>query len=415
VSTLTRSTATATRTKRQTWQGIWGAVLICSWGGNQFSPLLVMYEDREHYTSAMATLFLGLYVVGLAPALLVAGSLSDRHGRRPLLLAGVLAGVIGSLLLACGPLGPGFLAAGRLFSGFTVGAAISVGTSWIKELSEVPWSPPGRPGAGARRASLAFTLGAAGGACVAGLLAQWGPWPEVLPYLVHCVIALPFVAIVLRTPETHAGGGVPGPWWRQLRVPSAAHRRFRRVVLLVGPWIFIALALGYGYLPTQLRGATGSWGLVVATAASVLALGVSSLVQPVAKRLHTERSARALVVALATMTVGMALIPVAISLQSLPVAAASNVLIGLGAGISLVSALLEVQRIASVKDLAGLTGRFYAFAYAGFLAPTIIAWLSAAASVELILWSVVGLAVASLLLLVFSSGKHLTAARPSAA
>ena len=41
---------------------------------------------------------------------------------------------------------------------------------------------------------------------------------------------------------------------------------------------------------------------------------------------------------------------------------------GVGIGIGLSSCLLEVQRIATPRDLAGLTGVFYAFAYLGFLA-----------------------------------------------
>ncbi|MBK0296808.1 MFS transporter, partial [Bacillus sp. S34] len=103
---------------------VWGAVFVCSWGGNQFSPLLLMYEERAHYSSLLVNVFLGVYVLGLAPALLVAGSLSDRHGRRPLMLAGIVSAVVGSGLLAFGPLGAGFLMAGRLFSGITVGIAM---------------------------------------------------------------------------------------------------------------------------------------------------------------------------------------------------------------------------------------------------------------------------------------------------
>ncbi|MTD16307.1 MFS transporter [Nakamurella sp. YIM 132087] len=392
--------------RRRMWWRVWGAVVVSSWGGNQFSPLLVMYEDREHYSTVATTLFLGLYVIGLAPALLVAGSLSDRHGRRPLLIAGVAAGVIGSALLALGELGPEFLALGRLFSGFTVGAAVAVGTSWIKELSDPEWDPSARPGAGARRASLAFLLGSAGGACVAGVLAQFAPLPEVLPYVVHCLVAAPFLVVLLRTPETHRSGGVPGPWWRQLRVPSAGHRRFRRVVLLVGPWIFVAYALGYGYLPTQLREATGSGALLFATLASGVALGASSAVQPIAKRLHTERSARALTAGLLALTVGMALVPPAIALQSLAVGVVANVIIGAGAGICLVSALQEVQRIATTADLAGLTGRFYAVAYAGFLAPSVISAVALLVPVQLVLWIVVGVAAASLVLLQLTSRRH---------
>ncbi|TCU85983.1 putative MFS family arabinose efflux permease [Curtobacterium sp. PhB191] len=392
------------------WVAVWGAVFVCSWGGNQFSPLLLMYEGREHYSSVVVNVFLGVYVLGLAPALLVAGSLSDRHGRKPLMLAAIVSAVVGSGLLALGPLGPGFLAAGRLFSGITVGIAMAVGNSWVKELSQGRFDPAADAGSGARRASLAFTLGSASGALVAGLIAQWGPIPEVLPFLVHIVVALPFAVVVWRTPETNRSGGVPGPWWRQLRVPSAGQRRFTRVVLVTAPWIFGSAAIGYGYLPTRLTGATGAWGLLFATAATVVALGVSSAVQPLARRVHSLTSARGLTTALACMTAGIAVVVVAIELQSVVVGLVANVVIGVGIGLALVSSLLEVQRIAGSRDLAGLTGVFYAAAYAGFLAPAVIAAIANVVALPVVLWVIVGLGVVSWGAVLVSSRRYLPTA-----
>ncbi|ROP64053.1 MFS transporter [Curtobacterium sp. PhB115] len=389
------------------WVAVWGAVFVCSWGGNQFSPLLLMYEGREHYSSVVVNVFLGVYVLGLAPALLVAGSLSDRHGRRPLMLAGIVSAVIGSGLLALGPFGPVFLAVGRLFSGVTVGIAMAVGNSWVKELSQGRFDPSADAGSGARRASLAFTLGSASGALVAGLIAQWGPIPEVLPFLVHIAVAAPFAVVVWRTPETNRRGGVPGPWWRQLAVPSAGHKRFTRVVLVTAPWIFGSAAIGYGYLPTRIAGATGTWGLVFATAATVVALGVSSAVQPLAARINSLVSARGLLTALACMTAGIAVVVVAIQLQSVVIGLVANVVIGVGIGIALVSSLLEVQRIAGSRDLAGLTGVFYAAAYAGFLAPAVIAAVASVVALPVILWVVVGLGVASWGAVLVSSRRYI--------
>jgi MFS family permease len=395
------------RTRVTPWIAVWGVVFVCSWGGNQFSPLLLMYEQRAHYSSVLVNVFLGVYVLGLAPALLVAGSLSDRHGRRPVMLAGVAAAVVGSGLLAFGPFGPAFLAVGRLFSGVTVGIAMAVGNSWVKELSQAPFDRAADAGSGARRASLAFTLGSGSGALVAGLIAQWGPIPEVLPFLIHIAVALPFAVVVWRTPETHRSGGVAGPWWRQLRVPSAGHRRFVRVVLVAAPWIFASAAIGYGYLPTRLSGATGAWGLVFATAATVVALGVSSAVQPFAKRVHSATSARGLATAVLVMAVGIAVVGVAVEAQSVWIGLGANVLIGVGMGIALVSSLLEVQRIASSRDLAGLTGVFYAVAYAGFLAPAVIAAVAQVVALPVILAVVVGLALVSWAALLVSSRRHI--------
>lgn len=400
------------RSRGPAWIGAWGAVFACSWGGNQFSPLLLMYEERSHYSALMVNSFLGVYVLGLAPALLIAGPLSDARGRRPVMLAGVAAAVAGSTLLALGPYGAVFLAAGRLLSGCTVGVALAVGSSWIKELSQAPFDPGADSAAGARRAALGFSAGAAFGALVAGLIAQWGPAPEVLPFVIHIAVTLPFAFVVLTLPETNVTGARPdGPALRQLRIPSARHRRFVRVVAVAAPWVFGAAGLSYGYLPTQLRGATGSWGLVFATATTVVALGASSLIQPAAKRLHSAESARGLAVGLFVLAAGIAACVLAIVTQSVWGGLAANAVVGAGLGITMVSGLLEVQAIAPPGDLAGLTGAFYALAYTGFGAPAVIAAIAGAVPVAVILWVITGLAVACWALVLTASRRHLPESR----
>jgi len=47
--------------------------------------------------------------------------------------------------------------------------------------------------------------------------------------------------------------------------------------------------------------------------------------------------------------------------------------LGIGYGTVLVTGLTRVQMIAPPRDLAGLTGIFYALTYVGFLFPTVIA------------------------------------------
>ncbi|GAA4681248.1 MFS transporter [Frondihabitans cladoniiphilus] len=403
----TRDPRPVRSTRLAPWARVFGAVFAISWGGNQFSPLLLMYENRDHYSSVLVNGFLGIYVLGLAPALLIAGSLSDRHGRKPMTLIGLLLAVMGSGILALGPLGPEFLLVGRLFSGLAVGVAMAVGTSWIKELSQAPHDPKADVSSGARRGSLAFTLGSGLGALVAGLIAQWGPIPEVLPFAIHIVVAIVFALIVWRAPESHTSGGVTGPWYRQLSVPSFRHRRFIRVVMISCPWIFAGAAIAYGYLPTQLRGATGSWGLVFATAATVIALGVSSAIAPLSRRVHSSSSARGLAAMVLLTAIGLVLVIVAIRQQSVVLGLGANVVIGFGMGFGLFSGLQEVQTIAGKRDLAGLTGIFYAFAYLGFLAPVVIAALTVLASVSVILTVFVGLAVVSFVLVLVSFRKHL--------
>lgn len=285
-------------------------------------------------------------------------------------------GVAASALLALGELGSLPICLGRLFAGMSVGTAMAVGTSWLKELSQGRFDPTADAGAGARRASLAFTLGSASGALVAGGIAQWGPLPEVLPYLIHIAVAVPFLLLVRRPPETVFAGAVAQPLRSRLTVPSMRHRRFLRVVLVCGPWLFAACALAYGYLPVLLADATGGLGLAYATLLSVVALTSGALVQPVATRIDSPSSARGIVVSMATLTVGLVVMIAAVETSQVVVGLVAAVVFGVGFGVGLVSGLREVQRIAPASDLARLTGIFYAVAYLGFVVPTILAALT---------------------------------------
>src|SRR5699024_5843886 len=139
------------------------------------------------------------------------------------------------------------LSVGRLLAGLGVGAAMSVGASWIKELSAPPYDHHASDGAGARRPSLTLTLGFAIGAGVTGSLAQWGPAPAQIPYVVHLVVAVVAALPLWAAPETRGPSvlhPVPGtvhrtgPWWQDLRVPSMGNRRFTRIVLPAAPWVF---------------------------------------------------------------------------------------------------------------------------------------------------------------------------------
>lgn len=378
MSVVADTAAANTETKRRArpWVFVFGTLFVCAWSGNQFSPMLLLYKDVEHYSAATVTMFLGIYVAGLAPSLVIAGGLSDHRGRRTPMLCAVMFGLAASVSLALGELGPAPIYAGRLLAGMSVGTAMAVGTSWLKEVSQSPYDPRADAGAGARRASLAFTLGSALGALTAGSIAQWGPWPEVLPYVIHVLVTLPFLWLVRRPPETVPPHPVDAKFWARLRVPSASHRRFLRVVVICGPWLFAACALSYGYLPVLLAGAAGRYGLAYATALSVVALCSGALVQPIAKRIDSVSSARGTVVSLITLALGLLVMMAAVATDRLGIGMLASVIFGAGFGIGLVSGLLEVQRIAPAAELAKLTGVFYAVAYLGFVVPTILAALT---------------------------------------
>ncbi|GAA2033366.1 MFS transporter [Yaniella flava] len=355
------------------------SLFFMAWGGNHFTPLLPLYGEHAGLLDWQTNFLLGTYVIGLVPGLLIAAALSDVYGRKPLTLVGLASSALGNLIILLGAASVSMLYTGRFFAGLAVGIGMSVGTSWIKELSSRDWDPRATTGAGARRPSLTMTLGFGVGAAVSGALAQWVPAPTMTPFIVTISMLVLTIIPTALAPETVGATAPQQPpqqsWLRQLHTPSAKHPDFLIKVATAAPWVFGAGGIAYGLMPLVLADATGDFTTLYATMMSVLTLGVGAFVQPFAQRIDRKLNGRALPLGLAVVAIGIALAALA-AYQAGPITGIiTAVVLGTGYGTVLVTGLYRVQMIAAPRDLAGLTGLFYALTYVGFLFPTFISAL----------------------------------------
>jgi MFS family permease len=358
---------------QRTWWAVAAVLVAVAWGGNEFTPLLVMYREQGDMGPVTVDALLAVYVFGLVPALLLGGPLSDRFGRRPLLVPAAPVSALGSLVLALDPSSPVVLAIGRLLCGIALGLAMAVGSTWLTELS----AATGDGGAGPRRGSLSLTAGFLSGAGVAAMLAQFAPWPTLLSYVLHAAGALFAGLALLRVPETRPR--LPrderAPLLDDLRITAVGHPRFLRVVVPLAPWVFGCAGSAFAVLPSLLTDHVGGIPVAFAGIMAVLALGCGIGIQVVARRIDTPSSARASIVALGIVAAGMALAAWASVALSLPLGVLAAVVLGTGYGLALVAGLNEVARIAGPGRLAGLTAVFYSLTYLGFFVPMVLAWL----------------------------------------
>lgn len=355
------------------WLAVASATFAIAWGGNEFTPLLVMYRAQGGFSAVTVDLLLFAYVLGIVPGLLVGGPLSDRFGRRPLMLPAPVLAAVGSLILAGGAESAVALGVGRVFSGLALGLAMAVGGSWIKELS----STPGEHGnAGARRAAMSLTAGFGLGAGVAGTLAEWGPAPTVLPYAINAVMALAAAVLLLGAPESRVRSTSARPWWTDLVVHGASHRRFLFVVVPLAPWVFGAGASAYAVLPALMSERAAAAPIAFSALLCVVALGVGFTAQHIGRNLVTAGRAGGVVAALGLVIVGMGLAGWAATVLTMWAALVAAAVLGGGYGMALLAGLQEIQRIAGPDDLAGLTAVFYSLSYLGFAVPAALAFLS---------------------------------------
>jgi MFS family permease len=355
------------------WLRVAGVMFGVAWGANQFSSLLLAYRLHAGISENTADALFGVYALGLIPALLILGPISDARGRRTIVAAAGLLSALASVVLIAGDHTVTLLYAGRFLAGVCSGAAFAAGTAQIKELSSAPYDAGAGEQDGARRAAIALSAGFGLGALVAGLVAQWAPDPLVVAYVPHLIVMAVTLPLLVGTPETIANRQrVPG-LRTILRVPSARHVRFRRIVAPAAPWVFAAPAISFAVLPGLVSRQTGSFevGFAALIAGLTLALGVS--IQPLARRLDAVDDVRGTLAGLAAVTAGVLLGALAGSTHCWPLVVPAAMLLGCGYGLCLVSGLLEIQRLASGQDLASLTAVFYALTYVGFAAPIVLA------------------------------------------
>src|SRR5690349_11787240 len=199
------------------------ALFVLLTDGNLATPLYAVYRDKFGFSATELTLIFATYTIVLIPSLLLFGQISDRVGRRPVLVAGLLCGALGLALLAIAD-DTAWLFVARAVQGVALGAVVGTAAAALVELH-----PRGDHARAALATVLAQSGGSAAGPLVAGALAQWAPAPLHLSYVVCIAVTLltAFLVAALHEPREPSGE------WRLQRpsVPAGEGRRFARASL----------------------------------------------------------------------------------------------------------------------------------------------------------------------------------------
>ncbi len=344
-----------------------------AFGTNVFTPLLVVYRRELELPATAVTAAFAVYAAGLLPALLLAGPASDRIGRRRLVLPfAALAGAVSLLFVPAAGAAP-LLYAARFLHGLVSGAVFAVGSAWLADLS-------GRPGAAARRTTVATTAGFSLGPLTSGVLGQYAPWPTTLPFLVHVAVIVVALGVVWRAPDAIAAGPATdpatGPAARKLvdlRLPAGTRRRFWLVLVPTAICVFSFPSTAATVLPLLLP--TAGPEVVQAGLVAGVPLAVATAVAPASRLLRSMTGPVGALVGAAGL--GVTALTGAGSVPALVLAA---VLLGCGAGLTLTAGLALAQQLATERARGALSSAFYAWAYVGFGLPVVITATAAGGS-----------------------------------
>ncbi|MGW6927341.1 MFS transporter [Streptomyces sp. NPDC054950] len=358
---------TSTVATRAAWTRPAAAVFTVGWGANMFASVLQVY--RGNLSGFQVNALFGAYALGLIPALLVMAKVSDRLGRRRVLLVALLLSALGSAVILFSGGAFGTILAGRILVGVSAGSAFGPGTAWIKELSDTAKSA----GAGARRSAVALTAGFAIGPLLSGVIVQWLPSPETTAYLVHIALVALTLPVVWRAPETalrSAGrdGHPPNVGDGPMKVLTS--RLFLTAVLPTAPWVFGAATVSLAALPVLVP--LGGYGAVGGGVVAAITLGSGIAVQPWARRLARRSAAAPFRAGMASVIAGLLAAALTVATGSLVLLAATAVVLGSAYGLLLVSGLQLAESLAGPQNISTVIAVFYSLTYVGFAFPVIV-------------------------------------------
>ncbi|WP_246365515.1 MFS transporter [Nonomuraea rhodomycinica] len=353
-------TAAAAVPTRWVWLAAWPvtAVFVLS---NAATPLYVLWQRDIGFSKGTLTVVFASYIVGLIGSLLVSGVLSDRLGRKPVLLPALGLALAACLVFATAGSVAALIVA-RLFTGVAVGAVVSGGMAAVSDVAG-----PARSRLGALLASCAMVFGAGLGPLLSGVLSEALPAPTVTVFAVEAALLATAVAVVLRMPVRRpavpAQGAkgrarAAGSWVRVPAVPRGNGRHLALGVAVFAPGITatsFVLSLGPSLLAGLLDGTNRIVPGVMAFAMFLASTGVQFAVQRL-------RRGAILIAGAASTALAMVALVIAVRVASVEALAVAALLAGAGqgmgqlGGLSLLNSTVPAGRLAEANAALNVGG-----------------------------------------------------------
>jgi MFS family permease len=364
--------ACATAQSRRSVTAFWIAValLVFSVGSSALpSPLLPVYAEEWRLGPIEVTIAFAVYVVGILGVLLVAGSVSDYVGRKPVLALGT-AGAVGAMGLFIIASGPTTFIIGRVLQGVSVGLLLSTLGATILD-----HSLERRPALASVLNGLVPPASLALGAIASGALVQWAPAPKQLVYAVFGATLLALAIMLTAVPETvRRHRGAVRSLTPAVQVPRSSRRLFRRVAGgLIASWALAGLYLSL--IPSVLQFVFGLTNHFVTGALIALFAGCGAAAGGTLQRIGDRRQ---LFLGLLALVVGPVATVTFVVASILPGVVVGTAIAGLGFGAGFQAGLRMLLATAPPDHRAALLSAVYVVSYFAFGIPSVIAGLIAA-------------------------------------
>ena len=330
------------------------------------TPLYVLYQRRDHFSSLMVSIVFAVYAAGVIASLFLVGHVSDWLGRRRVLATGLFMNVASAFVFVVAPTLTGLIV-GRVISGLSVGLTTATATAYLAELHL-----RAHPDANRRRAqivAIAVNLGGIGfGPLIAGVLAQYAPAPLVLPYVVVGLVLAVLAVLVLAAPETVDPPAERTRWHPQrVVVPVDARRQFF-AACFAGLAAFAVYGVFSSLVPRFLADTMGITSHAIAGVVAFTVFASGAFAQ---MALSPLKPAALLRVGSPTLLVGLTLLLTGMWSATLSVFVIGTVLSGVGTGLIFRGAMSTVSEHAPDGSRAEALAGFFLSVYVGLSVPVV--------------------------------------------
>ena len=342
------------------------------YGTNVSTPFLVLYRDRLGLGANQTQLIFVIYVIGILSTLLIAGQMSDRFGRKRLLVGSLALSAVASGVIILGRNNFALLMAGRVLLGVVTGGGIGVGAAWLQELLGAK-----QQHTAALVATLVTYLGF-GAAPPISVLYEWLlPAPLVVPFLIHIGLALAVIPLVLLVDETVDVAAIKarGPWRPALRfgIPGAARRGFLIYIAPLAVLIFAFPSTAFSLFPVLLSDTVDASPVVLTGLSGMSTAWGSMLSRPLITRIPANV---AMGWGAAIGTVGYMVGTVAFVTGAWVLVWPAAAILGAASGVISIAGLTLVGQMTDDDSRGALSSTFYFLAYLGMAMPLVVSSLS---------------------------------------
>jgi MFS family permease len=341
----------------------WAVLVLFALGTSLITPLIPLYQEELGFGDTVVTLFLGCYVVALVPSMLSLGQLSDRVGRKRVLLGAIATLALAQIILIAEPPLGGLLAA-RAIQGLATGAFFGTCTAFL-----VDAAPLGRRAFVSVLGSISIRLGLGLGPGIGGVIAQYADEPLRLPFELHLIALAAAGLIVVTLPETVTVRSRRRLSLR-LEVPAAERAVFWRVLVPSGALFSLFDGVALSLIPVFLVRTLDVDNYALVGAAGFLVLVSGALSQIALPRLRPDRAIAWGLAAAAAASLGVVASAPA---ESVGLALAAVAATGAAAGLVFKGGLDICTQIAPVEDRGKLISSYYVACYlGGFSVPLLV-------------------------------------------